>query len=148
MASAASETIPAEGEQQREPLAREPPCYDQHLRRVHPEAADTIADAIARRLGVDADSDQAGEGQAEWKKKRTEPEWLTVTQAASVSGCSRGEISRAADNGSLKSNGEKGRERRIDAAHLALWQLRRAERKEAVESDTTVENKFKGTDRK
>ncbi len=85
--------------------------------------------------GAGADPDQAGAD--------TKPQWLTVTDAAKASGCNRGEISRAADNGSLKSNGEKGRQRRIDAADLALWQVRRAKRKEPVESNATVERKLK-----
>jgi hypothetical protein len=50
MASAASTTTPADDAQPRPPLEQEAPCYDQHLRRVHPEAADTIADAVARKL--------------------------------------------------------------------------------------------------
>jgi hypothetical protein len=67
-----------------------------------------------------------------------------VTEAAKAAGCSRGEISRAAGNRSLKSNGKKGKARRIDAAGLAMWQLRRAERKEPVESQQTVRRKLKG----
>jgi hypothetical protein len=70
-------------------------------------------------------------------------EWVTVREAAIVAGCNPGVISRAADSGTLKSNGKKGSERRIDAADLTLWQLQKAKRGEATESDAAVERKLK-----
>jgi len=91
------------------------------------------------------ESDQGGAGGGEGEKGETEPSWITVSEAARASACMAWKISRAADNGSLKNNGKKNRERRIDAADLALWQLRMAERPEAVESDAAVRKKLKGS---
>jgi hypothetical protein len=70
-------------------------------------------------------------------------EWLTVSDAARASACTNAQISGAVRDGQLKSNGQKGRERRIDAADLVLWQLRRSKREGAVESDAAVEKKMK-----
>jgi hypothetical protein len=69
--------------------------------------------------------------------------WITVTEAANASGCYPWEITRAVNNGSLKSNGEKGRTRRIEAADLTLWQLRRAANGRTSESPEAVERKLK-----
>jgi excisionase family DNA binding protein len=68
--------------------------------------------------------------------------WLTVTEAAAVSGIDKGTISRLADQQKLKNNGKKGRERRIDSADLNRYQLDRIEKPEPVESDKTVERKL------
>jgi hypothetical protein len=54
-------------------------------------------------------------------------EWLTVSRAATASGCERWRISRAADEGELRTNGERGHRRRIDPASLCEWMIRRAE---------------------
>jgi hypothetical protein len=43
----------------------------------------------------------------------------------------------------LKSNGKKRKKRRIDPADLAFWQLKRAQRGEAAESDEAVERKVR-----
>jgi hypothetical protein len=67
--------------------------------------------------------------------------WITVTEAA-ASGCTEGIISRAATDGSLRSNGKVRRERRIDAASLTLWLLKRAKRPTPVESDAAVLRKL------
>ena len=92
----------------------------------------------------DADRDQGGTGRSECKAEaNTLPHNLTVSQAANVSGCNPGVISRAVDDGSLKSNGEKGRKRRIDSADLTRWQLSRAHGKETVESNEAIERKLK-----
>jgi hypothetical protein len=87
-------------------------------------------------------SDQGGAVQLEGGSGE-EPRWLTVTEAATASGCNPGQISRAADSGTLKSNGKRGRGRLIDAADLSLWLLRRAERGEVTESTEAVERKLK-----
>jgi hypothetical protein len=71
-----------------------------------------------------------------------EQQWLTVKQAATISACDPGVISRAVDAGQLKSNGKKRKERRIDAADLSRWQLKRAERDSAVESEASIERKL------
>ncbi|OAI39421.1 hypothetical protein AYO40_05780 [Planctomycetaceae bacterium SCGC AG-212-D15] len=74
--------------------------------------------------------------------------WVTVTEAAQASGCSRGQITRAADKGSLKSNGKKGPARLIDPADLTRWQLRRAEQKNPVETHDTVAKKLRAAQTK
>jgi hypothetical protein len=71
--------------------------------------------------------------------------WLTVTRAARIAGCNRGAITRAVNEGKLKSNGEKGRDRRVDAVDLTRWMDARANRVEPVESDAAVERKFQQT---
>jgi hypothetical protein len=76
-------------------------------------------------------------------KDVTATHWLTVVEAARIAGCNSGVISNAASAGFLKSNGERGRKRRIDAADLSRWQLRRAERREPTESNAAVEKKLK-----
>jgi hypothetical protein len=67
-----------------------------------------------------------------------ETTWLTVTEAARVTGVNTGVITHAADAGQLKSNGKQGRARRIDPAGLTRWQLERANKKEPEESDEHV----------
>jgi hypothetical protein len=85
--------------------------------------------------GANGASDEHGKGQG--------TQWLTVTQAAKASGCQTHQITRAANNSLLKSNGKKGKERRIDAADLTLWLLHRAQQQEKTESDIAVEKKLK-----
>jgi hypothetical protein len=84
---------------------------------------------------------------ASTKLSGDEPEnasqWLSVSQAAQITGANPGVISRAADSGKLKSNGKKGAERRVDAVALAYWQLQRANRPEPVESDDDVRRKLR-----
>ena len=67
------------------------------------------------------------------------PRWLTVRQAASVSGANPGVVSRAVDSGELMGNGMTEKERRIDAVSLAQWILHRSNRPEVGESDAEVE---------
>jgi hypothetical protein len=50
MASAASKTTSADAAERRDTVEPEPPCYDQRLRCVHPQAAETLAEAHARKL--------------------------------------------------------------------------------------------------
>ena len=66
----------------------------------------------------------------------TRPVWLTVTEAAKllvkdVSGVdlakARVRVSRAADAGKFRTNGEKGRRRRIDRDSFRAWWLERRE---------------------
>jgi hypothetical protein len=68
-----------------------------------------------------------------------EATWYTVTEAAKIAGgVNTGVITRAVDDGQLKSNGKQGRERRIDAVDLCRWLLVRAGRPEPEESDQQV----------
>jgi excisionase family DNA binding protein len=69
--------------------------------------------------------------------------WLTVSQAATLSGLDKGTISRWVARGDVKSNGQKGRKRRIDSADFNRYLLRRAENPERTESNAAVERKLK-----
>jgi hypothetical protein len=65
--------------------------------------------------------------------------WISVAQAAQISGINPGVISRAADAGQLRSNGKKGKgKRKIDALDFTRWQLERIKRPERAESDEHV----------
>jgi Helix-turn-helix domain len=64
--------------------------------------------------------------------------WLKVSDAARTAGCNTGTISRAANKGELKSNGEKGRKRRIDSIDLNRWNLARLAKPEPTESAERV----------
>ncbi|HEX4149856.1 MAG TPA: helix-turn-helix domain-containing protein [Pirellulales bacterium] len=66
----------------------------------------------------------------------------TVAEAARISGANTGQISRAVNNGKLKSNGKAGRKRRIDALDLARWMHERASRPERAESVVAVRKKL------
>jgi hypothetical protein len=95
-----------------------------------------------RQEGEPAEETGAGSDSAELDAEG-DSEWLTVSDAAKASGCTCAQISGAVRDGQLKSNGMTGRKRRIDPADLAFWQLRRANRKEAVESNETVAKKLR-----
>lgn len=69
--------------------------------------------------------------------------WLTVTDAASISGANAGVISRAVDTGELLGNGLKDRDRRVDAVSLTQWMLQRAGKSEPEESVAEVERLVK-----
>jgi hypothetical protein len=99
--------------------------------------------AGAGRQGAASGQGQQEAGSSPQASTPSGPQWLTVREAARASGCNPGQVTRAVNKGQLKSNGEGGRKRRIDAADLALWQLRRADRGDAVESDAAVEEKLK-----
>jgi len=71
--------------------------------------------------------------------------WLRVTEAATLANVQPSVISRAADNGTLKSNGEKGRPRRIDLPDLKRWILGRSNSPERTESDAHVTRLFART---
>jgi len=64
--------------------------------------------------------------------------WLTVSEAAQISGCNKGIITKAVNDGKLKGNGLTGRERRIDGVDFNRWQLERAGKSEPSESDEAV----------
>jgi hypothetical protein len=120
------------------------------IRRPAPIARDQAEAEHPEEAGADCASDQGDAGQGEGDtigrtldRAEKGADWLKVTEAARVTGCNSGEITRAANTGSLKSNGKKGRARRIDPADLSRWQLRRTEREEAVESNAVVEKKLK-----
>jgi hypothetical protein len=51
--------------------------------------------------------------------------WLTVTEAAREQAVDRYTITRAADAGLIRTNGQSGRGRRIDAVSLVRWSLSR-----------------------
>jgi hypothetical protein len=88
--------------------------------------------------GLAGGSNASGTTTAETRNLTPGEGWRTVSEAAIVSGADKGVISRAAGEGRLKSNGMKGRARRIDAADLTRWTLERAKRPERGESDEHV----------
>jgi hypothetical protein len=69
--------------------------------------------------------------------------WLSVSDAARVAACNKGIITRAVDDGALRSNGEAGALRRIDAVDLTRWILDRVTKPEPRESDAAVEQLVK-----
>jgi hypothetical protein len=95
----------------------------------YPQVAATALTELAAARVQGADADQSDQ-------------WLTVSQAARVTDCDTGTITRAADDGSLKSNGRHGRDRRIDPVDLSRWKLKRADRPEPEESESAVERKL------
>jgi tetratricopeptide (TPR) repeat protein len=95
----------------------------------------TQKSAVLSTLEREVDFDSFG-AQAEQCESRR---WITVSQAASVSGANPGVITRAVDAGELMGNGMTGRERRVDAVDLTQWMLQRIAKPEAEESDAQVE---------
>lgn len=78
----------------------------------------------------------------------TEPErWVTVTKAAKAAGTAAWNITRAADQGHLKTNGKTRTERRIDKISLMDWLLVRAEQPDPEESDAQVHAAYKRSSR-
>ena len=88
-----------------------------HIIRGHKETVDELR----KRLASTVERRKPGNSFSETK-------WITVTDAAKASGCTPAQISGAVRDNQLKSNGKHRKERRIDAADLTLWQLRRAVR--------------------
>ena len=68
--------------------------------------------------------------------------WITVTQAAKISGIAKGAISRAVDRKELKGTG-RGRKRRICPADLSRWQLEKAERPPVNENAAKIRDKLR-----
>jgi excisionase family DNA binding protein len=60
--------------------------------------------------------------------------WMTVAEAARITGIDNATISRAATNGKIKSNGKSRRQRRLDSASLNQWLLKRDERNESTKA--------------
>jgi hypothetical protein len=99
---------------------------------------DQAGTAQAKKADAECTSDQAS-GEEGQKGQQ----WVTVTDAARACGCNPGKITKAVNQGLLKSNGKKKRDRRIDAADLTVWQIRRAKRGKTTESEEAVEQKLK-----
>ena len=68
--------------------------------------------------------------------------WLTVGDAAKAAFVNPGQITRAVNDGSLKSNGLTSRRRRIDKAALTDWMLKRSKKPEPRENDEVVRRKL------
>jgi excisionase family DNA binding protein len=69
--------------------------------------------------------------------------WLTVSEAAALSGINKGTISRLVNRGDVKSNGKKRRNRRIDSADFNRYLLKRPENPESAESNEAVERRLR-----
>lgn len=78
-------------------------------------------------------------GQTETGDDREHSRWLTVSDAARVADANTGILTRAVDAGEIRSNGKRGRQRRIDAVDLSRWVLARTNKPEPEESDEQVE---------
>jgi hypothetical protein len=107
------------------------------------ENADRTVTSSSDAQAEQGKEDGAGSGQTTAERAEgcvAESErWLTVSEAARISACNKGIITRAVEAGTLKSNGKAGRLRRIDAVDLARWQLARAAKPEPTENDASVE---------
>jgi hypothetical protein len=64
--------------------------------------------------------------------------WLTLTAAAQLSGVDKGVLSRAANRGQLRSNGQTRSQRRVCAIDLCRWLHERATKPEPTESSEHV----------
>jgi hypothetical protein len=87
-------------------------------------------------------ANNGGRAEGNTKSITDSAEWLTITQAYGISAIPKGTLSRLADSHKLKSNGKKGRARRIDAVDLTRYQLEKIPRLSTVESDTQVAHKM------
>jgi hypothetical protein len=86
------------------------------------------------------DSDLLGElGQT---TKSDGSKWLTVTEAATASGATKSEITKAANCGALISNGQVRHKRRISKTSVMDWQLQRATKPERIETDAAIQRKL------
>jgi hypothetical protein len=75
-------------------------------------------------------TNRAEDSHVDKSPEASEVMWLTVTKAAKVADTHRGTISVEVSKGRLKSNGKKGRDRRIDAIDLIRWKQERSKRLE------------------
>jgi excisionase family DNA binding protein len=102
-----------------------------------------LADLGTERSGVFGDRAVEAGAPPPAKGEQKDDNWLTVSQAAKLSGIDKGTISRLVDRGDVKSNGETGRKRRIDSADFSRYLLQRSESPERAESDEAVERKLR-----
>src|SRR5262249_42079235 len=77
-------------------------------------------------------------GQTETEGDQEHSGWLTVSAAAKVAGINTGTLTRAVDAGEIRSNGKRGRDRRINPGDLTRWLLARADKPEREESEEQV----------
>ena len=75
---------------------------------------------------------------------QTSSNWMTISEAESISGINRGVISRAANAEDFMTNGETGRDRRIDRADFTRWQQKRAAKPEPRETSQSIQKKLDG----
>jgi hypothetical protein len=104
-------------------------------------------DAVAEFLAGRPNREEAGGADTDPLVDKQVSRWLTVSEVGRITGCNTGVITRAVDRGELKSNGETGRDRRIDAIDLARWQLARADKPEPMESNEAVQRSVKKNSR-
>jgi hypothetical protein len=67
-----------------------------------------------------------GQGNDGGSKSDASHNWITVSEAARISGVNKGVISRAADAQEIKTNGKDGRGRRLGAGSFSQWVLQRS----------------------
>jgi excisionase family DNA binding protein len=113
------------------------------------ETSDALNDVLREVTAVAAGAKPNRASGSKYRSDKGEPsarankEELTVKEAATISGISRGQISRLANDGSLKSNGKTGNQRRINSADLNRFLLERAQKPEQAESDEAVLRKLR-----
>jgi hypothetical protein len=71
----------------------------------------------------------------------SEDDWITLADAATLSGVSEGTISRAASNGEIRDNEKKHKGRRFHAGSFIRWFKGRQQQNERMESDESVKKK-------
>lgn len=91
----------------------------------HDVSAGANAGFVQAEPPVPASSDAVAEA-------ATAQPWLTIQQAESISAINRGVISRAVSAGKIRSNGQRGRQRRLDSADFTRWHLQRVQRATSV----------------
>ena len=76
-----------------------------------------MAESPERVLGLLIEAEQKRDG----GQPAMDDRWCRVAEAETIYGIDRGQISRAADNEEIKSNGNTGTERRLDRVSLRAW---------------------------
>lgn len=91
------------------------------------DQADTLAELAEELAQATADSEPAAVVELLSKPEPPSCEgWPTVSEAAREQAVGKDIITKACNNGALKTNGKTGRARRIDPASLIQWNLKRA----------------------
>lgn len=95
-----------------------------------------VRESLARGIGVDEAGGLLATDVASARENAREDQyWVTVTLAAKFTAINRGVISKAANDGQIRSNGKKGLQRRLEPASVMTWAANRSQAAERRESD-------------
>jgi hypothetical protein len=97
-------------------------------------ADETLNELTTRIRGRNEKQGEAGNDSAEW---------MTVTECSRVCVANPGVITRAVNEGKLRSNGKRGNDRRINALDFLRWAQARAKKPVPQESDAYVEEQMR-----